>query len=34
MAELFDDLTPDQQTRFAELLLKLLDGLRSRGQRA
>ncbi|HLM29409.1 MAG TPA: MarR family transcriptional regulator, partial [Acidimicrobiales bacterium] len=34
MAELFDDLTPDEQIRFAELLLKLLDGLRSRGQRA
>jgi DNA-binding MarR family transcriptional regulator len=34
MAELFDDLTPEEQTRFAALLLKLLDGLRSRGQRA
>ena len=34
MAELFDDLTLDEQTRFADLLLKLLAGLRSRGQRA
>ncbi|MGH9110750.1 MAG: hypothetical protein ACRDZN_00355, partial [Acidimicrobiales bacterium] len=30
MAEPFDDLTPDEQVQLVELLVKLLDGLRSR----
>lgn len=34
IGELFDDLTPDEQTQLAATLSTLLDGLRQRGQRA
>lgn len=33
VGELFDDLTPDQQERLADILTVLVDGLRDRGQR-
>ncbi|HEY8526292.1 MAG TPA: MarR family transcriptional regulator [Acidimicrobiales bacterium] len=33
IGELFDDLSPDDQERLAELLTAVVDGLRARGQR-
>lgn len=33
VGELFDDLTPDDRDRLAEILVTLLDGLRQRGLR-